>query len=67
MTCVRLLSVDIETGILKVRGIDLLDGTPVLDLKPYIRSIDSFPDANQGWLEEYLAAGIEPKLKKPTR
>jgi hypothetical protein len=29
--------------------------------------VDSFPDAGHGWLEEYLEAGIEPKLKKPYR
>ena len=36
---------------LKVRGIDLLDGTPVLDIKPYIPYTDSFPNAKAGWLE----------------
>jgi tRNA-Thr(GGU) m(6)t(6)A37 methyltransferase TsaA len=29
---------------------DLLDGTPVLDLKPYIPDYDSFPHASRGWL-----------------
>lgn len=67
LTCVQLLSVDVERGELKVRGIDLLDGTPVLDLKPYIRSIDSHPEASQGWLAPFLEAGIEPALKKPPR
>lgn len=32
-----------------VAGVDLLDGTPVLDLKPYIPYADSLPDANAGW------------------
>ncbi len=36
---------------LKVRGIDLLDGTPVLDIKPYIPYTDAFPAAKAGWLE----------------
>ena len=32
-----------------VTGIDLLDGTPVLDIKPYIPYADILPDANAGW------------------
>jgi tRNA (adenine37-N6)-methyltransferase len=31
---------------------DLLDGTPILDIKPYIPSIDSFSNAEIGWLRE---------------
>jgi tRNA (Thr-GGU) A37 N-methylase len=34
-----------------VNGIDLLDGTPVLDIKPYVPYADAFPDAREGWLE----------------
>lgn len=32
-----------------VKGIDLLDGTPILDIKPYIPYADSVPHANPGW------------------
>lgn len=35
-----------------VSGVDLLDGTPVLDLKPYIPYADSIPAANAGWAEQ---------------
>lgn len=35
-----------------VSGLDLLDGTPVLDIKPYIRKYDSFQGASAGWLDE---------------
>lgn len=35
---------------LRVRGLDMLDGTPVLDLKPYVRYADSIPQATDGWL-----------------
>jgi tRNA (Thr-GGU) A37 N-methylase len=31
--------------------LDLLDGTPILDIKPYIPAFDSFPDANAGWMD----------------
>lgn len=33
-----------------VRGADLLDGTPVLDLKPYIAEVDAHPNESRGWL-----------------
>lgn len=32
-----------------VRGIDMIDGTPVLDIKPYMPTIESKPDAKEGW------------------
>lgn len=35
-----------------VHGIDLIDGTPVLDIKPYIPYADSIPAANPGWASE---------------
>jgi tRNA-Thr(GGU) m(6)t(6)A37 methyltransferase TsaA len=37
---------------LYVNGVDLLDGTPILDLKPYIPYADSVPQANSGWAHE---------------
>jgi uncharacterized membrane protein YgcG len=36
-----------------VSGLDLLDGTPILDIKPYIGKYDSFAGASVGWLEEF--------------
>lgn len=32
-----------------IRNFDLLDGTPVLDIKPYIPEVDAFPDSGAGW------------------
>jgi tRNA (adenine37-N6)-methyltransferase len=37
---------------LSVKGMDLLDGTPILDIKPYIPAFDSIPDARSGWVSE---------------
>jgi tRNA-Thr(GGU) m(6)t(6)A37 methyltransferase TsaA len=34
-----------------IEGFDLLDGTPIYDIKPYIPYCDSFPEARTGWLE----------------
>ena len=40
----------VTDGILYVRGLDLLDGTPVLDVKPYVPAFDSIPHAVCGWI-----------------
>ena len=49
MSCVRLVSVRGRT--VEVAGHDLLDGTPILDIKPYIPYADSFPEATGGWTD----------------
>lgn len=36
---------------LHLRGVDLLDGTPVLDIKPYVPYADAFPYARAGWID----------------
>jgi tRNA (Thr-GGU) A37 N-methylase len=46
ISVVRLLGV--EGTALKVVGLDCLDGTPLVDLKPYFASVDSVPDAVAG-------------------
>ncbi len=43
----RLVAVDPGTGTLSLDAIDVLDGTPVIDIKPYMPSIDAFPDATR--------------------
>ena len=47
MSVVKLLKVDGNK--LAVVGLDCLDGTPLLDLKPYFASTDAVPDAVVGW------------------
>lgn len=44
---VQLLALDPITGTLMLDAIDALDGTPVLDIKPYFASVDAFPDATR--------------------
>jgi len=39
-----------DPGTLKVRYLDCMDGTPLLDIKPYLVTTDSEPDASMGWL-----------------
>lgn len=41
----------VDDLVVHVRGLDLLEGTPVLDLKPYVAYADSRPEARAGWLE----------------
>jgi tRNA (adenine37-N6)-methyltransferase len=40
---------------LHVRGVDMIDGTPVIDIKPYVAYTDSFPESGQGWLAPAVA------------
>lgn len=49
LTAVELLGR--EGGTLRVRGLDMLDGTPVLDLKPYLSSVPA-ETLRRGWLAE---------------
>ena len=55
MSVVRLERV--EGLVLHIRDSDMLDGTPVLDLKPYVAYTDSHPGAGAGWLEDAARAG----------
>ncbi|MDQ3032788.1 MAG: tRNA (N6-threonylcarbamoyladenosine(37)-N6)-methyltransferase TrmO [Myxococcota bacterium] len=57
LSAVRL--VGIEGRALRVHGVDLLDGTPVLDIKPYVPYADAFPDARAGWVDEVDALEAE--------
>lgn len=49
LSCVKLLG--IEHNIIRIQGIDVLDGTPVLDLKPYVPRFDCFLGAKAGWVD----------------
>ena len=42
----------IENNEIHTSGLDVFDGTPLLDLKPYIKDLDSKEDANYGWIED---------------
>lgn len=55
LSCVRLEGVDLDHPdgpILKLRGVDLVDGTPILDIKPYVPYADSLPDTESGFARE---------------
>ncbi len=48
LTCVPLLRVEGLT--LTVGPLDLVDGTPIFDIKPYLPRVDAFPEASSGWI-----------------
>ncbi|MEA5036876.1 tRNA (adenine(37)-N6)-methyltransferase [bioreactor metagenome] len=39
-------------NILEVSGVDILDGTPLLDIKPYVKQFDSREDIKSGWVDD---------------
>ncbi len=51
LSAVELLGVQTDPGrvLLRLRGVDLVDGTPVLDIKPYLPHTDAIPDARDGY------------------
>lgn len=68
LSAVELLRIEGHT--LHLRGLDLLDGTPVLDLKPYVPYADAFPEARAGWIDAVDAhegRHSAPGPKKPRR
>ncbi len=58
LTCVTLKSIDKLT--LTVGPLDLIDGTPILDIKPYLATVDSFPGSSMGWVDEVEASYAQP-------
>ncbi|GAA0264348.1 tRNA (N6-threonylcarbamoyladenosine(37)-N6)-methyltransferase TrmO [Rhodanobacter caeni] len=65
LSAVELVAVE-ETR-LRVRGMDLLDGTPILDIKPYVPYADAFPDARAGWIDAIDAAQGRQSAPGPRR
>lgn len=61
LTVVKLLSVEdtAEGRVLVVSGADMMDGTPVYDIKPYLPYVDSIPEAVGGFTEEKAAYRLD--------
>ena len=62
LSCVELLA--IENGELIVKGADLMDGTPIYDIKPYLPYADSYPDAKAAWATEAPTAKLKVLIPK---
>ena len=61
LSCVQLIGVEPHTPrgpVLRVAGADLLDGTPILDIKPYVPYADSRPQALGGFASEPKRASL---------
>ena len=62
LSSVRLLAVenDPKLGpILRIAGADLMDGTPIYDIKPYLPYTDSHPDAVGGFADDHVEDSVE--------
>lgn len=62
LSCVRLQRVELHTAegpVLWVAGIDLLDGTPIYDVKPYLPYADCRPEATGGFAQEVMGHRLE--------
>ena len=77
LSCVRLLGIekDAERGlVLRVGGADLMDGTPIFDVKPYVPYADAHPEALSGFapdagetLDVVFLPGTEEKIPAEKR
>jgi tRNA-Thr(GGU) m(6)t(6)A37 methyltransferase TsaA len=54
ISAVRL--VGMEEGVLEVADVDVIDGTPLLDIKPYVPEFDAYPGSRAGWFDETNSA-----------
>lgn len=65
LSCVRLETIEFDTvygPILHVSGADLMDGTPIFDIKPYIPETDCRPEASNGFVGQYKQQLLEVVL-----
>ncbi len=76
LSCVKIEGIEIDTNlgpVITVSGADLLDGTPIYDIKPYISYTDAKPDAASGFvgLNERIRLNvrfeIEPNIPSKTK
>ena len=61
LSCVRLEGIDFggaEGPVLRVRGADMLNGTPIYDIKPYLPFVDSHPEATGGFAAPVAAHAL---------
>ena len=65
LSSVKLLGVERtekEGCVLKVSGADLLDGTPIFDIKPYLAYVDSHPEASNGFALDEKSGSVEVEI-----
>ena len=68
LSCVELERVEVDTPqgpILHIRGADLVDGTPIFDIKPYLAYTDAHADAVSGYASETPQAALQVDIAPP--
>ncbi len=55
----------VEGSTVRVRGIDVLDGTPLLDIKPYVRQFDHRDEVRSGWVDARRIAEVKVRSFSP--
>lgn len=66
LSCVKIENIDLHTSqgpVITVSGIDMLDNTPIFDIKPYLPHIDSIPDAKGGFALTVASTKLEVKFE----
>ncbi|MGN1070653.1 MAG: tRNA (N6-threonylcarbamoyladenosine(37)-N6)-methyltransferase TrmO, partial [Candidatus Fimadaptatus sp.] len=62
LSCVRLIGIE-QAGklgaVLRVGGIDMMDGTPIYDIKPYVPVADCHPEASEGFTARTREVGLQ--------
>jgi tRNA-Thr(GGU) m(6)t(6)A37 methyltransferase TsaA len=53
LSSVRIAKIDVEVPCIEVLGADLMDGTPIYDIKPYLPYVDSHPEARGGFTDDH--------------
>ncbi|MCM1371685.1 MAG: tRNA (N6-threonylcarbamoyladenosine(37)-N6)-methyltransferase TrmO [Bacteroides sp.] len=70
LSSVRILRIEPDTPegpVIYVEGADLMSGTPILDIKPYLPFTDSHPDATAGWTAEVRTAPLNVIITEEAR
>ena len=65
LTCVHIINIEQlpQLGpVIHVQGADLMDGTPIYDVKPYVRYADSYPDAKSGFVDNNEWNNLEVEI-----
>jgi tRNA-Thr(GGU) m(6)t(6)A37 methyltransferase TsaA len=53
LSSVRIAKIDMQVPCIEVMGADLMDGTPIYDIKPYLSYVDSHPEARGGFTDDH--------------
>lgn len=59
LSSVRINSIDVEHMMIEVLGADLMDGTPIYDIKPYLAYVDCHPEARGGFTDNHQWQQLE--------